>query len=84
MTTIKQGIRTASGTRDLMREMTVLEQMSTNMVASPIAIPLRAEVVVASVGHIPRRRAKVGFSVVMPLRMMSSGFIDRVGSREVT
>ena len=72
---MKLGIRTASGTRLLIMEMTVLEQMRTNIVASPMAIPLAAELVVASVGHIPSRRTKVGFSVVMPLRMIASGFI---------
>jgi hypothetical protein len=46
------------------------------MVASPIAIPFAAELVVARVGHMPSRRTKVGFSVVMPLRMISNGFID--------
>ena len=44
----------------MMSEIAVLEQMSTNIVASPIASPLSAEVVVASVGHIPRRSTKVG------------------------
>ena len=58
-----------------MSEIAVLEQMSTNIVARPIASPLSAEVVVASVGHIPRRSTKVGFSVAIPLRMISSGFI---------
>jgi len=76
ITTIKLGIRTASGTRCLIIEITVFEQMRTNMVASPIAIPFAAELVVARVGHMPSRRTKVGFSVVMPLRIISNGFID--------
>jgi hypothetical protein len=46
------------------------------MVASPIAIPFAAELVVARVGHMPSRRTKVGFSVVMPLCIISNGFID--------
>ncbi len=60
-------MRTMSGVRFLMRDMAMLEQMSTNIVAKPIDIPLMADVVVASVGHIPRRRTKVGFSLMMPL-----------------
>jgi hypothetical protein len=43
-----------------------LEHRSTNVVAKPIDIPLIAEVVVASVGHIPNTKAKVGFSLNMP------------------
>ena len=49
-----------------MSEMTTLEQISTNIVARPIDIPLMALVVVASVGHIPSISTKVGFSLVMP------------------
>jgi hypothetical protein len=40
--------------------------MSTAIVANPIDIPFRAEVVVASVGHIPSIRTNVGFSLTMP------------------
>ena len=38
-----------------------------NIVASPMLIPLTADVVVAKVGHIPRRRTNVGFSLIRPL-----------------
>ena len=48
------------------REITIFEQMSTNMVANPMDIPLVADVVVAKVGHIPSTRAKVGFSLRIP------------------
>jgi hypothetical protein len=50
-----------------MAEITMLERMRTNIVASPMLIPLMAEVVVANVGHIPRRRTNVGFSLIRPL-----------------
>jgi hypothetical protein len=46
--------------------MNALEHISTNMVATPIPIPFMADVVVASVGHIPRRRTNVGFSLNIP------------------
>jgi hypothetical protein len=48
-------------------EITIFERMRTNVVASPILIPLIAEVVVANVGHIPRRSTNVGFSFMRPL-----------------
>jgi hypothetical protein len=54
--------------RFLSRAITMFEQMSTNVVANPIDIPLSADEVVPSVGHIPRRRTKVGFSLTRPLR----------------
>ncbi len=38
-----------------------------------------AEEVVASVGHMPRRRAKVGFSVIIPFLMTLRSFIVRGG-----
>ena len=62
-------MRTSSGTSFLMAEMAALEQMSTKAVAKPMLMPLMAEEVVASVGHMPRRRAKVGFSVIIPFLM---------------
>jgi hypothetical protein len=52
---------------DAIAEITILDRMRTNIVASPILIPLMAEVVVANVGHIPRRRTNVGFSLIRPL-----------------
>jgi hypothetical protein len=66
MTTMNTGIRTISGVRFLIREITTFEQMSTNIVASPIDKPFMALVVVASVGHIPSIRTNVGFSLTMP------------------
>lgn len=56
-----------SGTTFLMSDITKLLHISTNIVASPIDMPLMPDVVVASVGHIPRRSTKVGFSFIMPL-----------------
>ena len=67
MTTTKTGMRTLSGVRLLMHEITKLVQMSTAIVARPIDNPLRALVVVASVGHMPRRSTNVGFSLTIPL-----------------
>jgi hypothetical protein len=67
MTTMNAGIRTLSGMRFLRREITTLEHKSTNVVAKPIDIPLIAEVVVASVGHMPSTKTMVGFSLRKPL-----------------
>ena len=67
MTTMKTGMRTLSGVMLLMHEMTMLEQMSTNMVAKPMERPLMADVVVASVGHMPSSNTKIGFSLTSPL-----------------
>jgi hypothetical protein len=62
-----EGIRTLSGIYATIAEITIFERMRTNIVASPMLIPLMAEVVVAKVGHIPRRRTNVGFSLIRPL-----------------
>jgi hypothetical protein len=56
-----------SGIYAAIAEITIFERMRTNIVASPMLIPLMAEVVVAKVGHIPRRRTNVGFSLIRPL-----------------
>ena len=64
--TTNTGMRTLSGVRFLTSDMTTLEHINTNIVANPIDIPLTADVVVASVGHIPSRRTNVGFSCTMP------------------
>ena len=64
-----------SGVRFLIKEITRFEQMSTNMVASPIDIPFIADVVVASVGHMPSRRTNVGFSLTMPFNNIFKLFI---------
>ena len=68
MTTMNTGMRTMSGVMFLIAEMTKLVQMSTAIVASPMERPLMALVVVARVGHIPRKSTKVGFSLIRPLR----------------
>ena len=67
MMTIKAGMRTLSGIRLATREMTKLDITRTNVVASPIPMPLKAEVVTPNVGHIPKRRENVGFSRNSPL-----------------
>lgn len=66
ITTTKTGILTLSGVTSLIQDMAKLEQISTNIVASPMDNPLIALVVVASVGHIPRRSTNVGFSLIRP------------------
>ena len=63
-------MRTLSGVMFLIHEMTKFVQMSTAMVAKPIDKPFMALVVVAKVGHIPRRRTKVGFSLINPFLMI--------------
>ena len=60
------GIRTMSGIKFLIKEITTLEHTSTNVVANPIDIPFNAEEVVPKVGHIPRRSTNVGFSLMIP------------------
>ena len=76
MTTMNEGIRTISGIRFLMAEITTLEHISTNIVASPIPIPLIAEEVVPSVGHIPSRSTNVGFSLIIPFIITLKLFIS--------
>ena len=67
ITTTKTGMRTISGVRFFIRDMTILEHISTNIVARPIDSPFIADVVVANVGHMPRSSTNVGFSLTMPL-----------------
>jgi hypothetical protein len=66
ITTMNTGMRTLSGVTDFKHEITKLVQISTAIVASPIDMPFMAEVVVASVGHIPSISTNVGFSFTMP------------------
>ena len=75
MTTMNTGMRTLSGVRFLINDITMFEQISTNIVAKPIDKPLMADVVVASVGHIPRSNTKQGFSLMMPLSNIFIEFI---------
>ena len=71
ITTMNTGMRTLSGVTDFRHEITKFVQMSTAIVARPIDIPFMAEVVVASVGHMPSIRTNVGFSLTMPFLMIS-------------
>jgi hypothetical protein len=57
---------------DFRHEITKLVQTSTDIVAKPIDIPFLAEVVVASVGHIPSIKTNVGFSLTMPFLIIST------------
>ncbi len=43
-----------------------MENTKTSVVDKPMPKPLMAEVVTASVGHIPKRSTKVGFSLIIP------------------
>ena len=53
--------------------MITLLSASTTAVVSPIPSPLTAEVVVASVGHIPSTSTKIGFSLKTPFISLSVG-----------
>ena len=59
--------------------------ISTAVVASPMPIPLAAEVVVPSVGHMPSTSTNVGLFLTMPLKIICSLFILtsflRIGAR---
>jgi hypothetical protein len=44
-----------------------LEPMSTNVVAAAMATAFMAELVTASIGHMPRTITKTGFSFQIPL-----------------
>ena len=65
--TIKEGILTFAGINPDTADTTILDIVSTNNVARPMPNPFIAEVVVPSVGHIPRTRTNVGFSLIIPL-----------------
>jgi hypothetical protein len=52
--------------------------MSTAIVARPIDIPFMAELVVPNVGHIPKRRTNVGFSLIIPFQSTFNWFISYV------
>ena len=75
ITTMKQGMRTISGMRFLMSDIMRLLKTSTAIVASPMLIPFMALEVVPSVGHMPNRSTKVGFSLMIPLRSTLKLFI---------
>ena len=66
ITTMYEGMRTLSGMKRAMAEIVMLERISTIMVARPMPRPLMAEVVVPSVGHIPRTSTNVGLFLTMP------------------
>ncbi len=67
MTTMNAGIRTLSGIKFLISEITIFDIINTAIVATPIPMPFMADEVTPIVGHIPRIRTKVGFSLTMPL-----------------
>ena len=64
--TINAGILTLSGIRFFNNEIKQFERTSTNIVANPIPKPFVPEVVTPRVGHIPKRRTNVGFSLIIP------------------
>ena len=59
--TINAGILTPSGIIFLSNEIIRFDITSTTVEESPIPIPLIADVVTASVGHIPSVKTNVGF-----------------------
>jgi hypothetical protein len=65
-----------SGIRFFIKEITTFEQINTNMVASPMPIPLIADDVVPNVGHIPSRSTNVGFSLIIPFIITLKLFIS--------
>ena len=67
MITTKAGILTRSGISFLSNEIIMLEHKSTKVTAAPIARPLIACVVTASVGQVPKTNLKVGLLFTMPL-----------------
>ena len=79
ITTMNAGIRTLSGIKFFNSEITTFEHTSTKVVASPMDIPLIAEVVVAKVGHIPSTNAKTGFSRKIPFNTVLKALFFSVG-----
>ena len=71
--TMKDGILMSSGITFLKSEINRFARASTTVVDNPIPIPFIAEVVTASVGHIPRTITSVGFSFTIPLKSRSRG-----------
>ena len=69
--TINAGIRTRFGMMCRSSDMIALLSTSTAVVVSPMPSPFMADVVTASVGHIPSVRTKVGFSFTSPLKNTS-------------
>ena len=67
MITMNEGIRILSGIILDTTDITRFDMTNTKAVASPMPIPLMAEVVTPKVGHIPNNSANVGFSLNMPL-----------------
>jgi len=65
--TMNEAIRTWLGINRLSSETNRLEKTRTNVVASPIPMPLMPEVVTASVGHSPRTNRKGGMVCHSPL-----------------
>ena len=61
------GILTPSGITLRSNEIIRFDNASTTVEESPIPIPLIADVVTASVGHIPSVKTRVGFSLIIPL-----------------
>jgi len=65
--TIKAGILTLSGIILRSSDIIRLLSASTTIVERPMPSPFIADVVTASVGHMPRVSTKVGFSFIIPL-----------------
>ncbi len=75
MTTMNAGILTLSGTRFLIAEIAQLLHTRTDVVASPMLNAVIALPVVPRVGQSPRSKTKVGFSLIIPLNIVSVNFM---------
>ena len=67
ITTIYAGILTLEGITLRRSEITMLEQSKTIVTEMPIPMALTIDVLVASVGHVPRTSLNTGFSAIRPL-----------------
>ena len=74
MTTMKAGMRISSGMNLRSAATATFDPMRTAVAASPMPMAFTTLVVTAIVGHIPRTRTKVGFSVSIPFLISLRGF----------
>ncbi len=66
ITMINAAIRTLFGIKFFKSEIKRFEKTNTKVVAAPIPIPLKAEVVTAKAGQVPKTNTKDGFSLKIP------------------
>ncbi len=70
ITTIKAGMRTLSGIRFLINEITRFDITNTKVVANPIPNPFEADEVTPNVGHIPNSKVNTAFSLKKPFEKL--------------